>query len=132
MDLAVCVSCRRHVHPSDSACPFCKTPRTPESIIAPPTPLLPVVSPAPKYGGPPRVLAIGGAGNKAKIVALLLCAIPPAFGLFGVHRFYTGHIGIGIAQLLTFGGCGIWQLLDLVAIFTGKYTDKDGRPLVSG
>jgi TM2 domain-containing membrane protein YozV len=48
-----------------------------------------------------------------------------------VHRFYTGYIGIGIAQLLTFGGCGIWQLIDLIAIFRGTYADASGRSLTT-
>jgi len=46
-----------------------------------------------------------------------------------VHRFYTGHIGIGIAQLLTMGGCGIWALIDFILIVTGSYTDSDGLQL---
>ena len=25
-------------------------------------------------------------------------------GGFGIHRFYTGYIGLGILQLITFGG----------------------------
>lgn len=51
-------------------------------------------------------------------------------GSLGVHRFYTGHIGIGIVQLLTLGGCGIWALVDLIMIATQKYKDKDGNLLV--
>lgn len=60
---------------------------------------------------------------------LLLCLF---LGVLGVHRFYTGHVGIGIVQLLTMGGCGIWALVDLIMIATGKFTDSDGRPLDRG
>lgn len=84
--------------------------------------------------GPPQGMGMGQpppAGGKSKFVTIMLCMLPSMFGVFGVHRFYTGHIGIGIAQLLTFGGCGIWQLVDLVFIFTGKYTDSSGQQLVA-
>lgn len=43
--------------------------------------------------------------------------------------FYTGYIGIGIVQLLTFGGCGIWALIDYIMLVANKFNDKDGRPL---
>ncbi|XVE19985.1 TM2 domain-containing protein [Moraxella sp. ZY200743] len=33
-------------------------------------------------------------------------------GGFSVHRFYVGKIGTGILQLITFGGFGIWALID--------------------
>ena len=39
---------------------------------------------------------------------------------------YTGHIGIGLVQLFTFGGCGIWTLIDLILIAVGSYTDAYG------
>ncbi len=51
------------------------------------------------------------------------------FGFFGVHRFYTGYIGVGIAQLLTLGGLGIWSLIDVIAIGINKYKDKLGNNL---
>ena len=51
-------------------------------------------------------------------------------GGFGVHRFYTGHIGIGIAQLLTLGGCGIWSLIDIIMIATGSFKDAEGNALI--
>ncbi len=50
-------------------------------------------------------------------------------GVFGVHRFYTGYIGIGILQLLTFGGLGIWALIDVFSICLNKYMDADKKPL---
>ena len=65
--------------------------------------------------------------EKDWLTTLLLCFF---LGTFGVHRFYTKHIGIGIAQLLTLGGCGIWTLVDLIMIVTEKYTDADGNMLV--
>lgn len=60
------------------------------------------------------------------LTTLLLCLF---LGCLGGHRFYTGHTGIGIVQLLTLGGCGIWALIDLIMIATGKFMDASGQPL---
>ena len=65
-------------------------------------------------------------GQKSWVAALLLCFF---LGVIGVHRFYVGKIGSGVGQLLTLGGCGIWTLIDLIMIITGKFTDAQGRPL---
>ena len=61
------------------------------------------------------------------LVALLLSIF---LGTFGVDRFYLGHVGLGIGKLLTFGGCGIWWLIDVILIAVGNVTDSKGRPLV--
>jgi len=50
-------------------------------------------------------------------------------GTFGADRFYLGKIGTAVAKLLTFGGFGIWALIDLIIVLVGKTTDKQGRPL---
>lgn len=59
---------------------------------------------------------------------LVLCIF---FGAFGAHRFYTGHIGIGLIQLLTFGFCYISTLIDLILILTGNYKDSNGNKLIN-
>jgi len=50
-------------------------------------------------------------------------------GYLGIHRFYTGHTMIGVVQLLTGGGCGVWALVDLIMILVGNFRDADGNPL---
>ncbi len=53
-------------------------------------------------------------GNpKNKYAALLLCFF---FGVFGVHKFYEGKIGLGILYLFTCGIVGIGWLADLIVL----------------
>lgn len=58
------------------------------------------------------------------MVALILVAL---VGGLGIHRFYLGYTTIGIIQLLTLGGCGIWALIDLIRIITGDLGPADGN-----
>ena len=66
--------------------------------------------------------------NKEWLVTLLLCFF---LGVLGIHRFYTGHTGTGVVQLLTLGGCGIWALIDFIMILLGKFKDSDGNIIKS-
>ena len=52
-------------------------------------------------------------------------------GTIGVHRFYVGKIGSGVAQIFTLGGCGIWTFVDLIMILTGSFTDESGKKIIS-
>ena len=65
-------------------------------------------------------------GQKSWVAALLLCLF---LGGLGIHRFYVGKVGTGILQLLTFGGFGLWALIDLIMIAVGKFGDKQGYAL---
>lgn len=50
-------------------------------------------------------------------------------GLFGVHRFYTGHVLLGFVYLFTAGLFILGYLFDLLMITFGSYKDKKGRLL---
>ena len=64
--------------------------------------------------------------EKEWLVALLLSFF---VGGLGVDRFYLGYIGLGILKLVTFGGCGIWWLIDFILIAMNKLPDAQGHPL---
>ena len=90
--------------------------------------------------------------DEKKLTLLLLCWL---FGLFAVHRFYTGKYLSGVLQLLiiALGGLSalfkgkvnsvlgivpaigiltliVWWVVDIARIIMGKFTDKEGRPIV--
>ncbi|MCX6804707.1 MAG: Ltp family lipoprotein [Patescibacteria group bacterium] len=50
-------------------------------------------------------------------------------GWFGIDRFYLGYVGSGILKLITFGGCGLWYLIDLILILTGSLKSVDKQDL---
>ena len=60
------------------------------------------------------------------LITILLCWF---LGVFGAHRFYTGHTTIGIIQILTLGGCGIWVLIDFIIILMGNFKDSQGNAI---
>ena len=62
--------------------------------------------------------------SKSRLAAILMCFF---VGVIGVHRFYVGKIGTGIAMILTCGGLGIWVLVDLIMIAAGSFTDIEGK-----
>jgi TM2 domain-containing membrane protein YozV len=69
----------------------------------------------------------GTAAPKSFSTAVLLSLF---LGGLGIDRFYLGYTGLGVAKLLTVGGCGIWSLIDLILIATRKVPAADGTPLV--
>ena len=67
--------------------------------------------------------AESGNSENSFVATLILCIL---LGGLGVHRFYVGKTGTGILMLLTLGGLGIWQLIDLIVIAVQKFKDSEG------
>lgn len=56
-------------------------------------------------------------GLKDPTMALILSIVA---GGLGIDRFYIGDTGLGIAKLLTCGGCGIWMIIDYFLIINSS------------
>lgn len=62
-----------------------------------------------------------GVSPKSRTVASVLCFF---LGVIGIHRFYVGKTGTGIAMIFTLGGLGVWALIDLIMLLCGVFKDK--------
>lgn len=49
------------------------------------------------------------------------------FGGFGVDRFYLGHWQEGVGKLFSFGGFGVWTLIDTILISIGYLKPADSH-----
>ena len=64
--------------------------------------------------------------KQSHLTTLLLAMF---LGNLGVHRFYTGHTALGIVQLLTLGGCGVWTVIDFIRICFNDFKNSEGLRL---
>jgi len=64
--------------------------------------------------------------DKDFTTALLLSIF---LGGFGIDRFYLGYTGLGLLKLFTFGGLGIWSLIDMIMVATRNIPDSNGLAL---
>ena len=71
---------------------------------------------------------VSSGSSQSKVVLAVVCFF---LGCLGVHRFMVGKIGTGVLMLLTFGGLGIWVLIDFIMILMGKFTDKQGHAITA-
>ena len=64
------------------------------------------------------------ASPKSRTIALILAFF---LGFFGVHRFYAGRIGWGLAFFFTFGFFTLGWLVDVFIVAFGRMKDSSGR-----
>ncbi|GAA1453300.1 NINE protein [Nesterenkonia lacusekhoensis] len=83
-----------------------------------------MAQPYPPAQYPPQGVPAGP--QKSFLAAWLLSLL---LGFLAVDRFYLGKVGTGILKLVTFGGLGLWYLIDLILILAGAAKDKRGMPL---
>lgn len=102
-----CRGCAQEIHETALICPHCGAPQGVQM-------------------NNPYAQAPASASSKRILPAFLLCFF---IGIFGIHRFYVGKWGTGIAQILTLGGLGIWALVDLIIIICGNFRDSDGNKI---
>jgi hypothetical protein len=85
---------------------------------------------------PPPVRIDGEEVSERPILPALLLAIITPLGMLGIHRFYVGKVGSGIAMLiLTLTGIGsivtfVWSTIDWILIVCGAFRDDEDRRLV--
>lgn len=106
----ICLSCGAKPIKGNAYCNNCGSSTDPNAVIC--------VKCGIKFGE--------SVGQKDWLTALLLSIF---LGQLGIDRFYLGYIGLGILKLVTFGGCGIWWLIDLIMIATNKLKDAEGNAL---
>lgn len=120
------------------AAPLQAQPVQPVQPVQPTQRVAPGMIPSSMPGiAPPAATALGAAqtstqgltsesSEKKILPAFLLCTF---VGVLGVHRFYVGKTGSGLAQIFTLGGMGIWSLIDWIMILCGSFRDRKGKTL---
>jgi hypothetical protein len=106
--MKLCSYCSKEVHPDALECPNCGHPQhlweTEDENFS-------------------KSSLNEGYSSKSPCKAFMLCFF---LGVFGIHRFYVGKILSGFLMFLTFGGVGIWVLIDLISIARNRFKDAKG------
>lgn len=88
----------------------------------------------PQPGAPNGVDPVTGLpwSDKQKNLSGFLQLAPLVIGIGGIGRLFSGHVGIGVAQLiLSCTGIGqIWSIIDGIVLLTSdKAVDGNGLPM---
>lgn len=60
---------------------------------------------------------------------IIMLVIAIFLGGWGVDRFMMGQVGLGILKIVTFGGLGIWWLIDCITAL-GRTRDLNKKNLM--
>lgn len=133
-----CPNCGSPGRPGYTSCLKCGTP-LPTTPPPQHQPVGPGATPHNPFntGGGGQPAQPGEMSPKSKVVYAVLAFF---LGSLGIHNFYLGYTGRGLAQLaLTILGCifyvgfavWIWALIEMVLALTGNLKDPQGRTLSS-
>ena len=100
MALIYCRECGKQISDNATACPHCGYTLKTQTVVDP------------------------NRSDKDWLTCVLLSFF---LGSLGIHSFYVGKTVVGIVQILTLGGCGIWALIDFIMIVCGSYRDAEGK-----
>lgn len=121
-----CQYCDNELPQGVTKCPYC-------GAACPQNAYTPAPAPTPVAGVQPQVIiqnaqpqVVYATGQKSRVTYILLAVF---LGCLGIHNFYAGRTGSGIAQLLitavSLGGAaplaGIWALIEIFVV------KKDGK-----
>ncbi len=128
-----CTCCGAEIRENASECRFCGEPTSIQQRYVPRQNPRPPVQETVYDAEPVRADHIyvehryqEAASPKNRLVLLLLCIF---LGRYGVHRFYQGKVGSGIAYLVTHGWFYIGWIYDIINIACGTVRDGEGRPI---
>lgn len=65
----------------------------------------------------------GGSMSKEHVWLLIGTILSWSLGFVGADRIYKGQVGLGILKLVTFGGFGLWWLIDAL-IWTAQLGEQ--------
>ena len=105
-----CMICGSKPKTGNKFCHFCGNPTQPQAQVC---------------------VSCGGAltGSITDNIFFLTLLLAIFLGTLGIHRFLNRRIISGIFMLLTFGGMGLWWLIDIILIVTGNFKDSNGIPI---
>ena len=62
--------------------------------------------------------------------ALVSYSYSVTVGGFGIDRFYLGHWRSALGKLFSFGGLGVWSILDVILVGSGYLTPENGSAYI--
>ena len=72
---------------------------------------------------------VNNAGTKYQSIALIFAVVG---GFLALDRFYLGHRTLGLLKLFSFGGFGLWVMVDFILIILNSLKDSEGNEMIQG
>ena len=65
--------------------------------------------------------------NKTSLTLVFICLF---FGHLGAHRFFLKKYRSGLLMMLTAGGLGVWYIIDIINVLSGKLRKEEKSDFV--